>query len=183
MHLWVSLLRGINVGGHRKVPMAELRELYESEGCTSVTSYIQSGNVLFRSAETDADALSATMSAAIEDRFGFDVSVIHLLASDLLDIAANSPYADIGADEKQLGVAFLGAEPSDEVFAALDPDHSPPDTFARGKRAIYLHLPGGFAKTKLSHTYLEKQLGIAATVRNWRTVRTLVERSQSDPYV
>lgn len=163
--------------------MADLRALYEAEGHTSVTTYIQSGNVLFVSAAKRGDALSATMSAAIERHFGFPVVVTHRTATELAAVAKANPYASIDADEKQLGVALLGGKPTAAAWKSLDPNRSAPDEFVRGDRAVYLHVPNSFARTKLTNAYIEKQLGVSATTRNWRTMNKLVELSQSEPYV
>ena len=126
---WAALLRGINVGGRHRVPMAELRALLAEHGCTDVRTLIQSGNALFR-APGDAEALSARLGAAIEARFGFPVPTIVLDPAVFADARAMHPFLDGEGAPATLHVGFLAAEPEAARVAALDPDRSPGDRFA-----------------------------------------------------
>lgn len=172
---WAAFLRGINVGGNRKVPMAELAALFGELGVESVRTYIQSGNVVFRGPVAEARRIEAAFPAAAEARFGFPVPITLRSAGDLRELLANNPFLAEGADEKRLHVAFLAEEPAATAVTALDPQRSPPDAFALRGRDVYLDLPTGVGRTRLTNAYLDATLGTRCTLRNWRTVRAMAE--------
>lgn len=180
MTTWVGLLRGINVGGGNKLLMADLRALYEGLGARNVVTYIQSGNVCFESDVDDEAELTATVAAAIESETGLTVPVMHRRAAEIVAVVEALPFED--DNPKQLAIASLGAEPEASAWDNLDPDRSPPDRFAAGDRAVYVHAPNGFAKTKLTNDYIEKQLGVTSTTRNIRTMRKLVDLVTQPPF-
>ncbi len=179
MITWIALLRGINVSGQRKVPMADLRALHERLGHRDVATYIQSGNVVF-DAETDAATLTAALEGAIAETFGFDVPVVVRTIDEVRAVASANPYPGGGADPKQVATAFLAAGPAPDRIDGFDPDAHAPDVCVLSGREVHLHCPSGFGRTKLTTTYLERQLGVAATVRNWRTVGALVELGERE---
>jgi uncharacterized protein (DUF1697 family) len=160
---WVALLRGINVGGRNKVPMAELRRLFEECGCTEVSSYIQSGNVLFTADEPDR----AVLEAAVAENFGVTSPIVLRSSEQLARIVAAHPF---GADTSHTHVAFLGATPG-----AFDPPNVAPDRFELVGSDVYLQYPNGVHGSKLTGALLERRLGVTATIRNWRTVTRLAE--------
>lgn len=170
---FIALLRGINVGGKNPLPMKELAVIFEEHGASQVRTYIQSGNVVFRAAASKAARLPRLASAAIEARFGHRPPIVLRTSEELIAALAGNPFASVGADEKALHLAFLEAAPSAERVAALDPKRSPGDTFAVHGKHVYLHLPNGVGRTKLTNAYLDTKLGTTSTVRNWRTVREL----------
>ena len=174
MTTWIALLRGINVSGRRKVPMADLRALHEGLGHRDVVTYLQSGNVVF-DAETDAATLPTALEGAIADTFGFDVPVVVRTIDELRAAASANPYPGQGADPKHVATAFLAAAPVPERIDGFDPDAYGPDVCVLAGCEVHLHCPSGFGRTKLTTTYLERQLGVVATVRNWRTLSALVE--------
>ena len=177
----VALLRGINVGGRNKVPMADLREVVTSLGHTGVSTYIQSGNVLFSTAEEDNATLAAALESAIEDRFGIWSSVVVLTRDELAQVLAANPYPD-EPNPRMVHVVFLNAEPPaallDRIRAAQDA------AAAKGSRdavtaigpALYLHTPDGFGTSELGQVVLRVtgQVGVAATARNWSTSTKLL---------
>lgn len=175
---FVALLRGINVGGHRKIPMAELRTLLSGLGFRDVRTYIQSGNVVLtppRGGKNATEARIATLvSEAIAGHFGFDVPVMVRTAEAWRTVVARNPFVPAGADPKTLDVGFLSRAPDDHAAANIDRDRSPPDEFRIIGTEIYLRYPNGRAKTKLLHSWFERQLGVACTVRNWRTTNRLL---------
>lgn len=171
----VALLRGINVGGKNELPMAELRRLFETLGCTQVHTYIQSGNVVFSASTPVARSLPAQLSAAIDARFGLQVPITTRTASELRTVATHNPFGHAGVDPRTLHVAFLAGRPSKAQIEALDPNRSPPDRFVARGREIYMHLPNGVARSKLTTKYFDTTLSTITTARNWRTVLTLVE--------
>jgi uncharacterized protein (DUF1697 family) len=166
--MYAALLRGINVGGARKVAMTELAEVFAGLGHEDVRTYIQSGNVAFSSSGAEP-AIAAALEAAIDKRFGLDVKVMLRSHSELTAIEAGNPFG--GTDG--LHVVFLERAPAKS--AKLDPDRSPGDAFALAGRDLYLQLATGAGRTKLTLGYLEKQLGVAGTQRNWNTVLKLIE--------
>jgi len=168
---YVALLRGINVGGSNKVPMAELRALFEALGYPDAQTYIQSGNVVF-SARAGESALVADIEAAIEETFSLQVPVVVRSRAQLAAVVASSPFDR--AAPTAVHVAFLSGRPRTASVAALDPDRSPPDTFAVVGREVYLHYPNGSGRSKLTVDYLERVLGVRATARNWNTVTKLL---------
>ena len=178
----VALLRGINVGGKNKVPMAELREVVTSLGHTGVTTYIQSGNVLFTTEETDTPELASALEAAITGKFGINSPVVVLSRDELAGILSRNPYP---TDEpKKVHVVFLGAEPSQELLDRIRAVESAAaargsrDTFTPIRNALYLHTPDGYGNSELSEA-LFRIIGkgtyrLAATARNWATATTLL---------
>lgn len=172
---YLALLRGINVGGKNKLPMADLREIFAAAGCRDVRTYIQSGNVLFNADADAVAALPALIAARIAAHSGYRVPVVLRSAGELGDAIRNNPFPAAEAAPQTLHVLFLADRPDTVRVAALDPDRSPPDTFAVNGREVYLHLPNGAAETKLTNAYFDTTLGTTSTGRNWRTVTTLYE--------
>lgn len=168
----IALLRGINVGGHRKVPMAALRGALADRGCEAVSTYIQSGNVVLSTNDPDPAGLVA---GVIDETFGIDdVTVVIRTPEELRDAAERMPFAEVAPDSKHHHVAFLDRLPTDAAIAALDPNRSPPDRFIVDGREIYVHFPNGSGRSKLSLDWFERNLGVKATMRNWRTVGKLL---------
>jgi len=168
----IALLRGINVGGHKKIKMADLRRAAEDLGFARVQSYIQSGNLVF---DTPLPPMSAAwmLETAIEERWGFQVPVIARRREELVAARAACPYA--GQDEERLiHLAFLERTPAPEAVAALDPDRSPPTRFTVIGAEVHVHYEGGSARSKVTLGWLEKGLGTRATGRNLRTVDKLI---------
>ncbi|MGH3114356.1 MAG: DUF1697 domain-containing protein [Gaiellaceae bacterium] len=172
---FVALLRGVNLAGRNKVPMPELRSALESLGLENVVTYIQSGNVVFRTRGDRAPQLAGRIERQIAGAFGIDVVVILRTPAELAGIARGNPFLRRGADPSKLHVLFLGGKPTKKAAAQLDPERSPPDEFKLAGREIYLHMPNGFGRSKLTVDDFERRLGVAATARNWKTVTKLVE--------
>jgi uncharacterized protein (DUF1697 family) len=172
---WLALLRGVNVGGKNKLPMRELVALFEAEGCTDVVHYIQSGNVVFRAAPALAARVGGAIAASIERQFGFSAPVITRSAAELHEAVERNPFLLAGADVTTLHVGFLAEAPSPRAIAALDPARSPPDRFEVRGREIFLCLPNGVARSKLTNAYFDAKLATTSTFRNWRTLLTLLE--------
>ena len=166
---FAALLRGVNVGGHGKLPMPELVKTFESLGHTDVRSYIQSGNVAFRSTVAEAGRVSTALEQAIAEQFGLETRVLLRTHAELETIAARSPF------DAAVHVVFLDCSPKAAAVAALDPDRSPGDRFEVSGSEIYLSLASGAGRTKLTLDWLERRLRVAGTQRNWNTVLKLVE--------
>jgi uncharacterized protein (DUF1697 family) len=171
---WVALLRGINVGGRSKVPMAPLRELCEELGLASVRTYIASGNVLFESPTRSRARLRARLEQAVAECFGVPATVVLRTPEELRALVAAHPF---GADTSRTYVAFLAAAPTSRAVAALAGVERGKERFEVAGSDVYLHYPDGYVRVRLSGAVLERHLG-AATVRNWRTVAKLAELAQ-----
>lgn len=174
---YVALLRGINVGGKNKLPMKDLSELFVAAGCTDIETYIQSGNVVFAAKASVFKELPTTISAAILERFGYTVPVVLRSSAEMTAIAAANPFLSTATDEKQLHVYFLAEAPDATRVDALDPLRSTPDKFAVVGRDIYLFLPNGMGRTKLTNAYFDAKLSTVCTARNWKTVCRLADTS------
>jgi uncharacterized protein (DUF1697 family) len=174
----VALLRGINLGS-RRLPMKDLAAIFEGAGCRDVRTYIQSGNVVYRAGAALARRVPDLVEAAIADRFGFDAPVVTRTGAEIDAVVRANPFLAEGADPKALHVAFLKDRPAAPKVAALDPDRSPPDAFVVKGRELYLHLPNGVARSKLTNQWLDSGLGTISTARNWRTVLTLQEMARA----
>jgi uncharacterized protein (DUF1697 family) len=171
---WVALLRGVNIGSHNKVPMAGLRSLISDIGAEDVQTYVQSGNVVFRSALA-RDELARRIERELGARFGVDADVVLCTKAELRRIVAGNPFADDESEPTRLHVTFLAEAPERGRTAQLEREEFEPDRFHVTRAAVYLHTPGGYGRTKLSNAYFERKLGVRATTRNWRTVTTLAE--------
>ena len=170
----VAMLRGINVGGHRKVAMAELRALAAPLAIGEVRTYIQSGNLVLATARPPA-AVASELQERIESAHGFEVGVVVRTEGQLRDVLAANPYLDDGADQRELHVTFLAERPPEDRLALLEETAgaASSDRFEIHGSEVYLQCPGGYGNTKLTNTFFERRLGVAATTRNWRTVGTL----------
>jgi len=174
----VALLRGVNVGGKNSVPMADLAALFAEAGCSSVRTYIQSGNVVFAPPAKRPADLAGLLARRIEARFGLKVPVVLRSAGELEAVVRGNPFLAEGADEERLHVMFLAGAPAPEAVARLDPHRSPPDRFVVAGRDVYLHTPNGMARSKLTNDHFDRALATVSTVRNWRTVSKLLEMAR-----
>ncbi len=172
MHTFVSLLRGINVGGHHLIKMPALKSLYESMGFVDVATYIQSGNVVFKTTKEDASAIEDLIEKNLLKTVGFPVAVVVRTPSQLGRVIKANPYAGRdGIDINRLAVAFLKSRPTAALVRNLSTiaAKTTDECLVAGSE-IYLHCPDGFGKTLLTSTFFEKHLKVAATARNWRTL-------------
>ncbi len=173
---YVALLRGINVAGQRIVPMQQLAEVFIGARCGNVRTYIQSGNVVFTAAPKVAkEALPALLAKKIEERFGFSVPVVLRTREELAEVARLNPFMKAGLPHPTLHVYFLADLPAAVAVKSLDPQRSAPDVFHVSGREIYLHLPNGMGRTKLTNAYFDSRLKTVCTARNWNTVLKLLE--------
>ena len=171
----IALLRAINLGSKNKLPMKDLIEIFAAAGCCDVQTYILSGNVVFSAPGSLAARLPAEINAQVAKRFGFSTPVVLRTALQLRQVFENNPFLKMGAPEETLHVMFLAEQPSRSAIASLDPERSAGDTFVVCGREIYLRLPNGVARSKLTNAYFDGKLATASTSRNWRTVAKLQE--------
>lgn len=177
MNTWIALLRGINVGSNRSLPMASLVALVERLGGGDVRTHIQSGNVVFRHA--DARGLGERLRDAIAAERGFAPDVLVFDAARLRAIAAANPFPEADAAPTTVHVFFLAAPPVAPDLDALERHRGGRERYVLGEHAFYLHTPDGFGKSSLA-ARTEKALGVPATARNWRTVAALLAMAATD---
>jgi uncharacterized protein (DUF1697 family) len=169
----LALLRGINVGGKNKLAMKDLVQLFTDAGCSDVQTFIQSGNVLFNAPRATLKEFANLITKSIENLTGCGIPVVLRTAKELDEAIRNNPFKSEGAPDSTLHVYFLRAVPDKHDVAALDANRSLPDTFKVCGREIYVHLPNGMARTKLTNAYFDSKLSTISTARNWNTVRQL----------
>ena len=172
---YVALLRGVNVGGRNLIAMPDIAEMFIRASCTGVRTYIQSGNVVFSAAKDVAEKLPSRIEKEIWDRCFCRTTVILRSAAQVRAIIRNNPFLKAGAADNMLHVMFLAGAPEPARAASLDPDRSPPDAFIVRGQEIYLQLPNGAGRSKLTNSYFDAKLATVSTMRNWRTVVTLSE--------
>ena len=167
----VALLRGINVGGNRKVSMPALKTVFEHLGLTAVQTYIQSGNVVFEGRATQAE-----LEAALLQAFGFPVAVLLRRADEWQGIIERNPYpVQAKADGSKVHVTLLGALPTQAGVSAFGATPSGADEWTHSGLEVYLHTPGGLGQTRLN----PDRLKVVTTTRNWRTVLKLAALLES----
>lgn len=169
------MLRGINVGGHKKIKMEVLKQLYLELGYTNVQTYIQSGNVIFKTKDTDSANLEKRISKQILKVTGFEVPVLVLKLEELKRTIANNPFTlDSTKDAASFHVTFLSATPDAISVEKLESAYYGGDQFELQDKIIYVYCPTGYGSTKLTNTFFENKLKVTATCRNWKTVNELV---------
>jgi uncharacterized protein (DUF1697 family) len=173
MARYAALLRGINVGGNKKIAMSELRDLLANLGYADVTTYLQSGNAVFTSPGQPA-ALGLAIEERIAAEFGKDVRVLIRTATELADVLGRSPLPGQPENPSRFFVAFLAAAPDPDLVAEIEVQSFGQDQIWISGREAYLWCPGGAADTPLTHNFVEKRLRVTATARNWNTVTKLV---------
>ncbi|MFF1376275.1 DUF1697 domain-containing protein [Streptomyces sp. NPDC058308] len=177
---YAALLRGINVGGHKKVPMAQLRTLLEGLGHGGVQTYLQSGNAVFTADHGDEESLAAEVRAAIEEHFGFAVDVLVRDGAYLRAVVDACPFPAADLAAKQLHVTYFSAPVDPGRFASIDQEAFLPEEFRLGDRVFYLYAPDGLGRSKLAEQLSRPALnkGLVATSRNWNTVTRLAEMTR-----
>ena len=174
MPVFVALLRGINVGGAGKLPMAELRDIASGCGLRDVRTYIQSGNIVFRADDADTSAVAERLRRAVREASDLDPEVHVRTADELAAIIDGNPFTDRASDPKQLHVTLFSEQPEP---VDLDPAAFEPEAWEFGDRVVYLYLPDGMGRSKLA-AQLARRAGSAGTARNWRTVTKLLDMAR-----
>ncbi len=166
---WIILFRGINVGGHNILPMAELRRCLEESGLENVRSYIQSGNVVFDSTTGTAKTLPKIIGNSIHSEFGFHPDFVLYRPTDIEEAVAGNPFPDAIRDPKKLHFLFLTKTPANPDLEAIEQKKSVTESYHLTDHVFYLHAPDGIGRSKLAAS-AAKHLGVVATGRNYRTV-------------
>ena len=170
------MLRGINVGPHKRVKMDDLRKSFEALGFEQVKTYIQSGNVVFKAGKASSATLGKKIEARIVSDFGFSASVIVRTSAELGDIIAANPFLkQRGIDKEKLHVTFLSEIPAAPALKKLAEFTVAPDQARCVGREIFLHLPNGFSGSSLWKVPWEKALAVVTTTRNWKTVNAIYQ--------
>lgn len=177
MNTWIALLRGVNVLGHGKLPMAELVEVLERMGLADVRTYIQSGNVVFRSRGKTAAPLCKKIGKAILESHGFEPRVLVLPVDAVRDAVARNPFPTADAKPKSVHLFFLAKPATDARLDRIDAVRAGREEYALTDSVFYLHTPDGFGPSKLAAN-AERLLGVPATARNWRTVNKILAMAE-----
>jgi len=177
MKTYIALLRGINVGGHKKVPMAELRALLTKSGLEDVQTYIQSGNVIFQSSEADKGKLEISIHNSIKHHFDFDVPVLVRSKEEIETILDACPFPE----EKKIASYFimLSEAPEKNLIEEISKEILKGEEFIITKNCIYIFYALGAGKAKLGVNWFEKKLKVKATARNYRTMVKLLSLSEN----
>lgn len=175
MNTYICLLRGINVGGHRKIKMADLKTLFTSLGYTEVVTYIQSGNIIFKSHEKDIDEITTVLKKTIVDTYGFELPVFVLTRKMLTQVYEN--YALSPEYIESSYFTLLHTIPSTEHKALVNNLELPNEHFVATQNCVYLYPEKGYGKAKATNTFFEKKLNVVATTRNYKTIVKLLELS------
>jgi uncharacterized protein (DUF1697 family) len=172
--VYIALLRGVNVGGHNKLPMKALAAVCEAQGCTCVQTYIQSGNIVFKAAAKTAAAFPAVLKTQIKKEFGFETTVILRTATEFRAIAENNPFLKPDVDTKFLHVTFLADEPDLTNVVKLSPPCEKDEAFSLRGKEIFMYLPNGMGRSKMATYAFDRVLRTIGSTRNWQTVTTLL---------
>ncbi len=176
MPVLISMLRGVNVGPHNRIKMDDLRDLFESLKLEDARTYVQSGNVLFRTKDKNSPQLAKKIQGAIGKKFGCRPEVILRTTEEMRRAIAASPFArrkDL--DPSKLLVTFLAAEPPQEALAAIETLKSHPEEIHLKGREMYIYFPNGIGTSKLPWSQVEKHLKVTGTARNWNSVMKMLE--------
>ncbi|MDO6445750.1 DUF1697 domain-containing protein [Colwellia sp. 1_MG-2023] len=176
MQQYIALLRGINVSGQKKIKMADLVNHCQDVGYEEVSTYIQSGNICFKSASEDALELAVVLQDKIKQVYSFDVPVLVIKSEQLNNIFHELPFEniDIANEGNKVLVSFLNALPKPDEVSHLLSYVKAPEQLVIDQQVIYLHCPNGYGKTKLSNNFIESKLKVIATTRNLKTIAKLI---------
>lgn len=180
MKYYISILRGINVSGQKKIIMKDLKALYEKVGFTNVITYIQSGNVLFNADESLSEKeIIKRIEDAIVEVYQFHVPIIIRTVDELEKVVTENPYFTEENDIERLYISFLAEDPSEQALENLKKYDFPPEKYHVTGRTVYISCPNGYGNTKLSNNFFESKLKVLATTRNWKTTNKLIEISKT----
>lgn len=174
----VSMLRGVNLGPHHRIKMDALRALYESLGFSDVQSFIQSGNVIFKTGTRDLARLASEIGNAIEREFGFRADVMLRTTAQLRKVIEKNPFAGRNLDLSKFLVTFLAAEPEADARKKVLQIKIDPEELQIEGREIYMYFPNGVARPKLTWSQVATKLKTSGTARNWTTVQALLAMAE-----
>lgn len=180
MKQFIALLRGINIG-KIKILMKDLRQLMEDEGFQDVQTYIQTGNILFRTDLTDISALESRIEKAIHHQFGFNITVFITERQELEQVIRSQPFKELSEQEKgRIYIALYKGEMEQKLIKDMADKNFEPEIYKIAKKAIYFYSPKSFSDSVINNNFLEKSLGIRATTRNQKTIQKLIDLSKDN---
>lgn len=175
----ISMLRGVNLGPHKRIKMDALRDLYQALGFKDPQTYVQSGNVLFKTSERSLASVAKRIEKGIEETFGFHSNLILRTAAEMQSVIARNPFATrSGIEPGKLLVTFLAGEPTPEARAKLAAIKCDPEELRLDGRELYIYYPNGMGRSKLSPALVERALKISGTGRNWNSVTKMLEMAE-----
>lgn len=183
MQIYIALLRGINVSGHKKIIMADLKEMFEHLGYIDVITYIQSGNIVFKAKEKPTQILEEKIKKAIDTRFGYDIPVLVMTSGYMQSIYDQSPFLqkikEGVIDKKKMYFTLLFEIPEVIIVEELniEPALGEEYVLAEQNKVVYFYAVNGYGRTKLTNNFFEKKLKCSATTRNFKTMYKLLELS------
>jgi len=178
MNIYIALLRGINVSGKNKIKMTELKQLCLDIGFSEITTYIQSGNVIFSTQEINTSKIENKLVTAVKNKFGHSIKVLVLKKKELETVFKSNPFInEANFNFKKTCATFLDKIPTEEGMAKVRALAAKDELLNFKNKTVYLYCPNGFGRTKLSNNNIENKLKVSATSRNWNTITKLVELS------
>jgi uncharacterized protein (DUF1697 family) len=179
MPRYIALLRGINVSGQKIIKMDKLRSIFESMDYQNVTTYIQSGNVIFDSEEEDPAIVRDRIVSELLSQLSFDIPVVIRTLDDLREVAQQTPHKTVNTEaNEQRYITFLSHTPTDAAIAKLEALQNEVDEFRVKGLTVYLLIRKNYGESKFNNNFLEKKLGVSATTRNWETVNKLIQLAE-----
>lgn len=180
MPVYIALLRGINVGGNKKIKMADLTALLESLGFVGAQTLLQSGNVVFKSDLADSAQIARQIESGIEATFGFQSQILLRTLDQFRAAVESHPFsADQINEPAKILLMFLSRTPDSDAVDALVKSHAGPEEMTLKGDVLYIFYPDGMGRSKLDHPLVERRLKVAATGRNWNTVTRLIDLGTS----
>lgn len=179
MSVVIAMLRGVNVGSNHRIKMEELRAMCETLQLRGAQTYVQSGNVIFRTNERDTAKLAKKIEDAIEKKFGFRCDVICRSTVEMKRIVAKNPFARRrGIDPSKLLITFLSDDPGDQARAEIRTVKVEPEELWIEGRECFVYFPGGMGHSKFSWPQIGKRLNVSGTGRNWNSVMKMLEMAE-----
>ena len=179
MQTYIALLRGINVSGQKKIRMADLKKSLETLSFKDIVTYIQSGNIVFKSTETSIPNLENMIQTQILRDFGFEVPTLVKTPQEVKDAFENNPFEkDASKDQKLFYIVFLKDTPEPENIEILKTYDYRPEEYVLDNKIIYFYAANGAGRAKMNNNFFESKLKVQATSRNWKTTHKLVALSQ-----
>ena len=175
MNTYIALLRGINVSGHKKILMADLRNLFEKLGFENVRTYIQSGNVVFQTKEDNLVVIEDRIKHQILKQYDFEVPILIKIRKELQSIVNNCPFSQEKMEKSHFTLLFT--PPLKELIHETNKINYPNEEFSITKKGIYFYCSTGYARVKCNGNFFEKKLNVVTTSRNYRTLMKLIELS------
>jgi uncharacterized protein (DUF1697 family) len=179
MGVVICMLRGVNVGAHNRLKMEDLRAMCAWMKLRHAQTYVQSGNVVFRTDERDVAKLTRNIEDAIEKKFGFRCDVICRTTAEMKRVVARNPFAKrVGIEPGKLHVTFFGTDPGEPGRAKVRGIQADPEELFMERRECYIHFPNGAGRSKLAWSEIPKMLEVTGTARNWNSVMKMLEMAE-----